>query len=155
MNQTWRTMIAEDLPLVYSMAEHIHKELHEDMDVFIERLRLFPEGCFVLEDTSLCGYLISHPYTQGKSPPLNTLLHSLPHPDCLYIHDLAILEPYRGKGHAAKMIAWLKENVRLPLTLTSVNRSESFWVRQGFAPDPSVHCSGYGSCIYMKLMPIV
>lgn len=147
--QTWRRMRSEDLPFVYTIANHIHKELHEDMAVFIERLRLCPEGCFVLEDTTIRGYLISHPFTQGKSPPLNTLLHKIRDPDCWYIHDLAILEPYRVQGHATKILRWLEKKVKTTITLTSVSGSESFWLRQGFVPDPSVQCPTYGESAYM------
>ena len=149
MKQTWRRMRSEDVPFVYMIANHIHKELHEDTAVFIERLQLCPEGCFVLEDTMIRGYLISHPFTQGKSPPLNTLLHKITDPDCWYIHDLAILEPYRGQGHACEILTRLEQNVKMPLALTSVGGSETFWVRQGFVPDPSVHCPTYGESMYM------
>lgn len=147
--QTWRKMRFEDVPFVYTIANHIHKELHEDMCVFIERLRLCPEGCFVLEDTSILGYLISHPYTQGKSPPLNTLLHEIVDPDCWYIHDLAILEPYRGQGDATKILIWLEKRAKMQMSLTSVSGSESFWLRHGFIPDPSVQCPTYGQSTYM------
>lgn len=142
-------MLSEDLPFVYTIANHIHKELHEDMCVFIERLNLCPEGCFVLEDTSILGYLISHPFTQGKSPPLNTLLDKISDPDCWYIHDLAILEPYRGQGSATKILTWLEQKVKTTLTLTSVSGTESFWQKQGFVPDRSVQCPTYGECTYM------
>ena len=145
----WRRMLAEDLPFVYTIANHIHKELHEDMGVFVERLRLCPEGCFVLEDTGIKGYLISHPFRQGKSPPLNTLLHEIVEPDCWYIHDLAILEPSRGQGYASEILRWLEQTIKKPMALTSVSGSESFWTRQGFVPDPSVISSTYGDCTYM------
>ena len=148
MKQVWRRMLSEDLPVVYTIANHIHNELHEDMCVFIERFSLCPEGCFFLEDTSIRGYLISHPFTQGKSPPLNTLLHQIVDPDCWYIHDLAILEPYRGQGSASKILRWLEKRA-MPLTLTSVSGSESFWRKQGFVPDLSVQCPTYGECVYM------
>jgi len=145
----WRKMLTEDLPFVYTIANHIHKELHEDMCVFVERLRLCPEGCFVLDDTSITGYLISHPFTLGKSPPLNTLLHEIANPDCWYIHDVAILESSRGQGAATDILKCLEQTIKKPMALTSVSGSESFWIKQGFVPDPSVQSSTYGECTYM------
>lgn len=159
MTQTWRKMVSRDIPFVYAIAIHIHKELHEDIDVFIERLALCPEGCFVLEETEtesdtktvVCGYLISHPYRLGESPPLNTLIRMLPVADCWYIHDLAILEPYRLQGYASKGLSLLEEHLNglTTMSLTSVSGSEPFWKKHGFVSDPSVHCSSYGLSVYM------
>jgi len=140
----------DEIPLIYEMANLIHKDLHEDLGVFVERLTLFPEGCFVLGDV---GYAISHPYTKN-APPLNTLIHSIPEQaTCLYIHDVAILEPFRGCGAASALVSHmndlaLKKGLR-EMALTSVYGTESFWRRQGFLEDSSVQCPSYGDSCFM------
>ncbi len=152
----WRNMEEKDIPFVYELANRIHTGLHEDMDVFIERLSLSPEGCYVLQDKTIVGYCISHPYLKNESPTLNTLIQKLPEtPDCWYIHDMAILPEYRGKGAATCLLAKIKhlavKHGINEVSLTSVNNSESFWIHCGFSIVPYILCPSYGSSIFMKM----
>ncbi len=141
-----------DIPFVYAIANHIHKELHEDVSIFYERLALCPEGCFVLEKDAIGGYAISHPFTRD-SPPLNTLIKEIPESTCWYIHDVALLQSYRGNGATSEIVSKMEEIARSQclqeMTLTSVNYSHTFWNRLGFRADPSVSCSTYGESWFM------
>jgi ribosomal protein S18 acetylase RimI-like enzyme len=141
-------METEDIPRVYELANQIHT-LYESIDIFVERQRLCPQGCFVLGDC--VGYVISHPYTKD-SPPLNTLVHKIPDEStCWYIHDLVISAQYRRQGYASTIverIACIAKKHYNYLTLTSVNGSELFWKKHGFEIE-SMSSPTYGSSCYM------
>ena len=73
----------------------------------------------------------------------NAFLGALPkRPDCLYLHDLAILPDARGLGAAAAAIDVLTACAVAAsleaMALVSVHGAETFWARIGFcdAPDP-------------------
>ncbi len=130
-------MRPEDLEAVERLGNAIHQDHPEHPDIFAERLALCPEGCFCLG--ALDGYVISHPWTLGAPPPLDTLLGALPaHPDTWYIHDLALHERARGTGAAPAIVAHLATlAAALPtMSLIAVGRSPAFWARQGFTPAP-------------------
>ena len=145
-------MTPSDVPFVYKIACHLHPDLYEELSIFYERLALCPEGCFVLEEVTIGGYAISHPFTR-ESPPLNTLLHQLPEATCWYIHDVAILPSFRGNGATSAIVSRMEKialiHERPEMTLTSVSGSTMFWSRIGFSVDPSTSCSTYGDSFFM------
>lgn len=131
-------MTAADLPAVNALAGLIHPAYPEDEAVFAERLRLYPQGCRVLERNGrLTAYAVSHPWLDRAPPKLNALLGELPpRPSTYYLHDIALLPQMRGTGAAAEVVTSLAEQARaerLPsLSLIAVNGSQGFWLRQGF-----------------------
>ena len=134
----WRTMSIADLPLVSTLAARIHPEFPEDDAVFAERLRLYPEGCLVLEgEHGLVAYIVSHPWRHLEPPPLNALLGALPsQPSTFYIHDLALAPEVQGTGAGASIVALLVDHASAgglsSMSLIAVNGSAGFWHRQGF-----------------------
>jgi GNAT superfamily N-acetyltransferase len=136
----WRPMIPADLPAVQAAGEIVHPLYPESPAVAAERLILYPAGCLVAErDGQLLGYAVSHPALLGRPPALDSLLGNLPEkPDCLYLHDIALLPAARGLGLGASLVARLlalAKSEGLPrLTLTAVNNSAGYWQRQGFTP---------------------
>lgn len=128
-----------DLAEVCRIANGAHPGLPERPEVFDEKLRLFPPGCFALElGGSLVGYGISHPWTLFEIPPLDAFLERLPSsPDCLYLHDVAVAPAARGRGAAAQLMDRLcllasREGVGF-IALTSVYVTAGFWRGMGFA----------------------
>jgi len=151
----WRAMTIDDLAAVDAIAARVHPAYPEDRAVFAERLRLHPDGCWVLATPGpgIAGYVISHPWHLGEPPALNVLLGRLPAPaSTYYIHDLALLPAARGSGAAGSIMAQLVRQARqlgLPsLALVAVNGSAAFWTKQGFAavtvPGASNCTSSYG-----------
>lgn len=136
----WRAMLPEDLCDVFAIACRVHTAFFEDMPVFAERQRLFPEGAKYLEiDGRGMGYLLSHPWSAGEPPLLNSLLGGIPAAaSTYYIHDLALLPDARGTGATAAVIAMLEElAISLSfrtISLVAVNGSQRFWARHGFMP---------------------
>lgn len=134
----WRAMTTADLPAIEAIALQVHAAYPESDAVFLERLALYPQGCHVLvRGTTIDGYLLSHPWHRDTPPGLDSLLGALPSdPDCLFIHDLALLPDARGRGDAAvivEQLAALAKRERLPaLALIGVSGTSPFWSGQGF-----------------------
>ena len=142
----WRPMSPADLPAALAVADIVHPRYPEDPAIFAERLALYPPGCLVLmQGEDRIGYIVSHPWSYGEPPALNSLLGVLPiPPTTYYIHDIALLPQARRTGAAKTVIAQLVDQAEvlgLPnLSLIAVNDSVAFWQRHGFAvtSDPAL-----------------
>ena len=75
----WRLTSETDLVAIEKIANAVHPDLPERSEVFAEKLRLFPEGCFVLiQDRAVLGYAFVHPWCLNDIPKLNAFLLRLP-----------------------------------------------------------------------------
>lgn len=134
----WRAMTPDDLDATIQLAGKLHTDYPEDNEIFMERLALSPEGCFVLQGPEkLEGYMLSHPWRGTLTPALNTLLHNLPaQPDRWYLHDIALTEDVRGQGCAQKAISLVEQAARHHhlslISLISTRHALGFWHKQGF-----------------------
>ncbi len=142
----WRRMEVADLAAVERISTLIHPNYYESPEVFAERHRLFPEGCFVaVGKEGVAGYCISHPWRICRVPTLNTLVGELPSdPDCLFIHDVALLPSSRGKRLASLLVedlGILAGRAGLSaLAGVAVYKTLPYWERMGFkttAIDPA------------------
>jgi ribosomal protein S18 acetylase RimI-like enzyme len=139
-------MRPDDLAAIGPIQAAVHPSFPEDEEVFAERLRLYPAGCFMLESREgPVGYIVSHPWRFGHLPALNSLLGALPaEPSTFYIHDIALLPSARGGGVASSIVATLIAHAGATglasLSLVAVNDSQPFWRRHGFAvvDDPAL-----------------
>ncbi|WP_247895692.1 GNAT family N-acetyltransferase [Azospirillum brasilense] len=145
MKAGWRAMETADLDRVMAIAEVVHPDYPEDRAVFAERLALYPEGCAMAEvhgaeaAGSCIGYVVTHPGRLGVPPPLDSPLGALPEaPDCLYLHDVALLPEARGLGLGVaaleRMNALAARQGFRWLALTSTPGARAFWDAQGFLP---------------------
>ncbi len=134
----WRPMVSDDLKAVSNLASDIHADFPESDSVLLEKLKLFPEGCYILaEGSMISGYLLSHPWKRHDPPALDNLLGCLPpRYDTYYIHDLALAGSARGHGMAGPIIEEIVKLARsLQLTsvsLVAVGGSKGFWKHQKF-----------------------
>lgn len=152
----WRPMTPPDLGDVERVAATVHLAHPEDAAVFRERLSLYPAGCFVLDGAAgIEGYLLSHPWTFGRPPSLNTMLGKLPEAaDTFYLHDLALLPHARASGTGGKAVSLVIDRAERDgfkaLSLLAVGRSLAFWQRHGFcAVDLGIDLSSYGTATFM------
>ena len=135
---TWRNALLIDLPAISRLADQIHTNHPEDPEIFAERFRLYPPGCFVCEPTGhIVGYAITHPWPTDSAPPLNSQLGHIPEAsDTYYVHDIALLAAARGRGRASEIVFILKQQAAAlsfrTISLVAVNRSAPFWEAQGF-----------------------
>ena len=136
----WRAMTTLDLPAVEGIAALVHPGFPEDIEVFAERLALYPDGAWLLEiGGAPAGYFLTHPWAAGAMPKLNQLYGALPSgSQTYYLHDLALLPQARGRGAAAAIVEHaIKHATRSGFSsasLVAVSGSVPFWARQGFAP---------------------
>jgi len=134
----WRSTTENDLNTIEEIAKAVHPDLSESPEVFTEKLRLFPRGCFVLvQEGVVLGYAFVHPWCLNDIPKLNALLLRLPSaPECILIHDVAVLLQARGQGASRTLIGLIaelakKRNISY-LALVSVYNSHLHWTRFGF-----------------------
>lgn len=155
----WRQMTANDIETLLRIADQVHPELPENDAVFRERLRLFPQGCLsLIVDGEMGGYILSHPIQRDQPPALDSLLGDIdPKSDQYYIHDVAVLERFRGRGLAADGVRTLLALAEGYSTtcLVSVYGTPPFWSRFSFdmvQPNEAMaqKLSAYGSdAVYM------
>lgn len=137
---TFRKASSNDLDGVLSVQAVVFPAFQEAKATFAERLTLYPNGFFVVEeDGDVKGYLVSYPIHRLAPPPLDTLIGSIS-PDCdaYYVHDLSLLPDMRGRGAAVAMIeamtAVAKDAGFTTMALIAVGGADVFWRRFGFAP---------------------
>lgn len=140
MKALWRAMRREDLSAVMDIAAIVHVDYPERIEVFAERLDLFPRGCRVAEiGGTPVGYGVTHPGLDRKPPSLDSLLGALPPvPEVFYLHDIALLPGARGTGLGGAALAEAEATARAlglgVLALTSTPSARGYWVKRGFVP---------------------
>ena len=135
----WHPMTHDDLDGVVEVAALSFPDHPEDRECFANRLKINPEGCFVLADDagSVKGYLVAYPWLRNAAPALNTLIEALPDKaEVIYLHDLAIHPALRGGGYTRPVIEALAAAAQLrgyhTISLVAVNNASGFWARNGF-----------------------
>ena len=147
----WRAMTGADLPAVAQISAAVHGRYGEPVEVYAERLALWPTGCCVWQQgDAIAGLLVAHPWHRATSPALGALLNAIPpDADSFYLHDIALLPETRGRGAGSAATALVVERARQAglrdVTLVAVNGAEAFWATQGFA---IVEAGGYGPGTY-------
>lgn len=160
-----RPLAPDDLPGLVAVQGACYGEaLVESAAVFARRLAS-PANCsqVVERDGVVCAYLAAYRSHLGKVTPLHGDFDAAPHPDTLYLHDMAVLPACAGQGLAHALVAGLRERARAEglrhTALVSVQGSQGYWQRQGFAvqalPDAAQHqhLAGYGAgAVYMACL---
>jgi len=158
----WQQAHITDAAKIAAVAESIHPDFPEDLSIFANKLALFPLGCLCLqgEQGAIGGYVISHPWRLGSPPALNTPIPTLPEqPNSYYLHDIALLPQYQGKGYARKVLqkleALCRESGLDNITLLSVGGADGFWRGMGFEDishlTSAEKLASYGnSAVYMR-----
>lgn len=156
----WRPMTAADLPAVTAISTEVHGRYAESLEVYAERLRLCPAGCFTCEvDGTARGFLVTHPWRRTAPPPaLGAMLHAIPHPaDTWYLHDIALLPDTRGLGAGQAAVALVNDLAQgagvLDITLVAVNGADRFWAARGF-DYVDAEAGGYGPGTYVMRRPV-
>ena len=151
-----RPLTREDLPQVLVVQEACYpRSLLEGEETFSCKLLLFPDGCLgAFEDGRLIAYVFSHPWSSGEIVPLHEPLSTLPETaDCVYIHDLAVMSPWRGRGLADRLLARLFDLAHsyriMNVGLVAVNRSERFWERYQLRREFSLRYTEDTAATYM------
>jgi GNAT superfamily N-acetyltransferase len=143
---------------VQAISELIHPTLPERLEVLDEKRRLSPGTCLGYGGGEIQGYGIAHPWLFGRIPALDVYLDGLPPvPDCLFVHDVALLPHVRGRGAAIRFIRRLDGLARADelrgLACVAVYGAERVWSQLGFEVvadrDLDEKLRAYGGALYM------
>lgn len=132
-------MQERDIPAVLSIQlEAYSPQLQEDEAVIRARLAACPQLAWVAEDTGgVCAYLFAYQSRLGKVTPLDGEFQPHDQGDCLYLHDLAVSPRASGRGIGPALVRKKIEQARARQlrysALVSVQDSEAFWARLGYA----------------------
>lgn len=137
-----RALAAADLPALLAVQRACYGEgFVESGEVFARRLAS-PANCsMVLEhEGKVCAYLAAYRSVQGKVTPLHGDFEAVAEPDTLYLHDMAVLPTHAGQGLARALLEPLwsaaKDQGLRYTALVSVQGSEAYWARHGYAVQP-------------------
>ena len=181
-----RTLVTADLPGLLAVQLACYGAgFVESAEVFARRLASTANCSLVLErDGAVCAYLAAYRSWCGKVTPLHGDFGSIEHadltaptaltaptesttrtaqdpaPDTLYLHDLAVLPACAGQGLAQALLQplWAQAVARgvRHSALVSVQGSQAYWARQGYAEQVLVcnaqraHLASYGEgAVYM------
>lgn len=154
----WRPLRAADMARVEAISDLIHPGLPERLEVLDEKRRLSPGTCLGYGVREIQGYGIAHPWLFGRIPALDEFLEGLPpEPDCLFVHDVALLPHARGRGAAARYIRLLSDLAPAAglhgLACVAVYGAERLWSELGFEVvadrDLDAKLRPYGGALYM------
>ena len=136
----WRPAIPGDAAEVARLSAAHLGVYAEGADVFEERIRLAPAGCYVLDrgrGSGIIGYMFSHPWTRHRPPALHQKLGAIPRDaDCWYIHDVAVDPAGRGGGQVRAIIDRVLRDAaeagyRIAM-LVAVSGADGYWQKLGF-----------------------
>ncbi len=142
-----RPLQPHDLPALMAVQRACYGDgFMESTEVFTRRLAS-PVNCSLalLRDGSLCAYLAAYHSVQGKVTPLHGDFEppAGTAPDTLYLHDMAVLPGMAGRGLAQQLLQplWAQASARglRHSTLVSVQGSQGYWQRQGYAVQALAH----------------
>ncbi len=138
-----RLMRREDIDDVLTIQAACYTAIvPESRASLLAKLDASPSTCFVAEHIAgaqqgMAGYLFAMPWRLSTPPQLDAPNCILPaHPDCLYLHDLAVAPNARKTGAGQALVAVFMERLStLPLqhaSLISIQASAPYWQRHGF-----------------------
>ena len=148
-----RSVTTPDLDAVLSIQAQCYAPgFHEPSAAFESKLTTFNSAWLACVNNIPAGYLFTLPLALGETLAMPSLAESKSAsstdaaPNCLYLHDLAVLPQYRGSGishmlfGAAQALAQAQKLEHM--ALVAVQGSTPFWQSLGFVevtePHPSI-----------------
>ena len=157
-----RPLEPQHLPGLQAVQRACYGEgLLESSTVFARRLASAANGSLVVADAGqVQAYAVACYAQQGQLTPLHGDFDVAAQPDTLYLHDMAVLPALAGRGLARALLQALWAQARgrgLRFSaLVSVQGSQAYWQRQGYAVQPpasaaqAAQLAGYGAgAVYM------
>lgn len=133
-----RNMLAQDLIAVERVQADVYSGSYlESSEAIAQRFNVSPETAWVAElHGDVCAYLVCYWSRVGKINPLNAQFQRSDDANCLYLHDLALLNSVQGFGIAKLLInvaeECAKDRAVSAMALISVQNSKQFWEKFGF-----------------------
>lgn len=161
-----RPMVESDLPAVLAIQAVCYTEIvPESAGSLLAKLRASPSTCFIAaRDAETVGYLIALPWQSASPPRLDAATCRLPsRPDCLYLHDLAVVDHARAAGAGRALVDKFLHRLRVlelgRASLVAIQNSGAYWARYGFRAVPvaaplQARLASYGAGVqYMERPP--
>lgn len=135
--------------------------LLESTAVFARRLGSAANCSLALADgDQVQAYALACHAQQGQLTPLHGDFVLVAQPDTVYLHDMAVHPDWAGRGLARQLlqVLWAQARARRLRfsALVSVQGSQPYWQRQGYAVQPlasaaqAAQLAGYGAdAVYM------
>jgi ribosomal protein S18 acetylase RimI-like enzyme len=120
---------SSDYPEINRLAKENN---HESEEVLASKIKGCYEGCLVADLDGIIGYIISFPYSLGKSYPINSFFEQIDNPNCWYIYEVCISKEFRKKGVAKDLANSIIKSSSKTFCLTALEGSEGFWSKLGF-----------------------
>lgn len=146
-----RNISQNDISDVLYIQKSVYSSLLVETPESIQsKISTSPETCFLkISNNQIIAYCLAYPYAKYNIPSLNSLLNDLPLSTNLFLHDLAVLPHYSGKGIASKILSHLFAVIPkmgfTSITLVAVQNSQSFWKKFGFrVAEGNYQHSSYG-----------
>ena len=160
MDWTLRALLPGDLPGLAAVQIACYGEgLVESTAVFARRLASPANASLVITRAGqVCAYLAAYRSCYGKVTPLHGDFMPSTTPDTLYLHDMAVHPACAGQGLAQRLVstAWSQAPELTHTALVSVQDSQAYWQRYGYAvqtlahPIERRHLASYGDgAVYM------
>lgn len=160
----WLPLSPSDFDAVDRIAQSVHVDIYERTEVLFDKANFFPQGCrkFV-RGGAMLGYAIAHPWFINEIPEINEFLPKRDDPpDCLFLHDVAVLPAARGSNAAGEFLALLRPLARARglrfLACVSVYGTDRLWSRFGFTvisrPEIDAKLDGYGPTAKYMVAPV-
>lgn len=139
-------MLPSDLEAVLDVQKACYHEIEPESEQSIRaKLLASPHTCFTAyhaasgTKNTLAGYMLAFPVVRQELPPLNACECQMPdEPDCLYLHDMAVLPPYRSEGVGAQLFQAFKNifdaHAFEYAALIAIQDSVPYWQKRGFMP---------------------
>ncbi|MBV5287104.1 MAG: GNAT family N-acetyltransferase [Methyloversatilis discipulorum] len=168
MHPIIRPMRADDVDAVLALQAIAYADAAfapEGAAVYLNRMNLAPDLCLVAQSAAgdLLGYLVSHPWHDGKPPALDTELSALPaQATRWYLHDCAVATSARGSGVAAALYeaahdAAVCRGLRCA-ALVAVGDAAGYWAQRGYrsaagaVPAQTLASYGEGACYMTSVL---
>lgn len=126
-----RNILPNDYDEIYELRNKSYPtEYQEKKENFISKINY--EGCLIADLDGIIGYLISFPYSIGKTYPIDNFYDNASNEkNCNYLYDICVTNDFRRKGIAKKLIKTILKRKGI-FGLTSILDSEAFWENFGF-----------------------
>src|SRR3990167_10818961 len=115
------------------------EDLHEEGDIYVEKLKFYPKGSVVaLHENRVVGYIVTFPW-DDTVPQLNSTGLSMPEKITRYwLNDMAIAPTHRGQGVSKLILSKVaqiarEESVDVVSLVCISPESEKFWQKIGFS----------------------
>ncbi|WP_394129625.1 GNAT family N-acetyltransferase [Shewanella maritima] len=142
-----RNITSHDWPAIMAIqAQCYADDTLESLTVMQDKWRFSPNSCLVIDvENCIAGYVLAHSWQLHHIPKWDQPLPTAPFFDCLYIHDMAIAQSFRGQGIAQQLYGALTQLLsstafeqpeKSPLThqaLVALPSAVHFWQKLGFS----------------------